>query len=170
MRSPGTRTKVYVDTNIYLYAILHHPQYGQVCAEVLRDLGRGLFSAYGSTLVAIELLGALSKINPHIARRALEDYMALPITILELDETVLMVAALINEVVNVRYDAVHAALMALNGISNVITNDLDDWAKLARRFQDVIGHLQEEGYDVLISAIEVVSPDTYVSWRRGLQP
>ena len=159
-----------MDTNIYLYAILHHPQYGQVCAEVLRDLGRGLFDAYGSTLVAIELLGSLSKIDPHIARRALEDYMALPITILELDEAVLMAATLINEVVNVRYDAIHAALMALNGISNIITNDLDDWTRVARHFQDIIDRLRAEGYDVPISTIEVISPDTYVSWRRGLQP
>jgi len=141
-----------------------------VCAEVLRDLGRGLFDAYGSTLVAIELLGSLSKIDPHIARRALEDYMALPITILELDEAVLMAATLINEAVNVRYDAIHAALMALNGISNIITNDLDDWTRVARHFQDIIDRLRAEGYDVPISTIEVISPDTYVSWRRGLQP
>ena len=137
---------------------------------VLRDLGRGLFDAYGSTLVAIELLGSLSKIDPHIARRALEDYMALPITILELDEAVLMAATLINEAVNVRYDAIHAALMALNGISNIITNDLDDWTRVARHFQDIIDRLRAEGYDVPISTIEVISPDTYVSWRRGLQP
>ena len=133
-------------------------------------MGRGLFDAYGSTLVAIELLGSLSKIDPHIARRALEDYMALPITILELDEAVLMAATLINEVVNVRYDAIHAALMALNGISNIITNDLDDWTRVARHFQDIIDRLRAEGYDVPISTIEVISPDTYVSWRRGLQP
>jgi len=31
--------------------------------------------------------------------------------------------------VDVRYDAVHAALMILNDVPAVITNDLDDWER-----------------------------------------
>ena len=43
-------------------------------------------------------------------------------------------AAIINEVVNVRYDSVHAALVILNDIPTVITNDLDDWIRISRNF------------------------------------
>lgn len=165
MRNPGTRTRAYVDTNIYIYAILHHPRYGSACTTILRDINRGLLEAYGSILVATELLGALSKIDPRIARRALEDYLVSPIIILELDEAVLAAAALINEIVNMRYDAIHAALMMLNGVPNIITNDLNDWMKLTRNFQYVSHHLRAEGYEVLVDAIEVISPDVYVSRR-----
>ncbi|HIE32917.1 MAG TPA: hypothetical protein EYP81_02550 [Thermodesulfobacteriaceae bacterium] len=79
------RARVYIDTNIYVYAILHHPVYGESCAEILRDIGRGIYEAYGSTLVAIELLGALSKIDARVARRALEDYLSLDIRMLGVD-------------------------------------------------------------------------------------
>jgi len=36
-RKAGMRTKAYIDTNIFVYAAIHHPQYGSSCAEMLRD-------------------------------------------------------------------------------------------------------------------------------------
>ena len=106
--------------------------YGGLCAEILRDINKGVYEAYGSILVALELLGSLSKISPHIARRAVEDYLLLKVRLLDINEDAIRLAAIINEVVNVRYDSIHASLMLLNSIPVVVTNDLDDWRKISQ--------------------------------------
>ncbi len=153
-----TRTRVYIDTNIYVYAILHHPVYGKPCAEILKDIARGIYEAYGSVLVAIELLGSLSRIDPVIARRALENYLALDITLLDVDWEALRLAAIINEVVNVRYDAIHAALVLLSNIPVVITNDLDDWSKVSRNLDKIKERMREEEYKTKVDRLQVVPP------------
>ncbi len=55
--------KAYIDINIYVYAIIHHPVYERLCAEILKDIDRGIYEAYGSILVALEVLSSLSKIS-----------------------------------------------------------------------------------------------------------
>lgn len=160
------KTKIYVDTNIYVYAIIHHPVYGKPCKDILIDISRNLYEFCGSLLVAMELLGSLSKINPHVARRGLEDYLALPLTLLSLNEEVLRLAGIIDEVVNIRYDAIHAAIMMLNDIFTVITNDIDDWNRLKDRFGEVLTKVREEGYDITVNRMEVVTPDSYEKWTK----
>ena len=161
------KIKVYVDTNIYVYAIIHHPTFGNLCENVLIDIGRRLYEFHGSLLVAMELLGSLSKIDPYIAKKALEDYFALPLTLLSLNEEVLRFASIINEVANIRYDAVHAAVMLLNGISTIVTNDVDDWNCLKSHFNYVLARVKREGYDLSVNEIEVVTPDSYEKWKKG---
>jgi len=163
------KTKVYVDTNIYVYAIIHHPTFGEPCKRVLIDIGRNLHEFHGSLLVAIELLGSLSKINSHVARRALEDYLALPLTLLNLNEEVLRLASVVDEVVNIRYDAIHAAIMMLNSVSTIITNDVDDWNHLKDRFDEVLTKVKEKGYDISINKMEVITPDSYEDWKKRSQ-
>ena len=86
----------------------------------------GVFEGYGSLMVAIELLGSSSKINTKIARKAVELYFSLNVNILPLNEEVLNLASVINQVVNVKYDSIHAAIVMLNKIPVVVTNDLDN--------------------------------------------
>lgn len=126
------KIRAYIDTNIFVYAILHHPKYGHICSKILEDFRNKAYEPYGSIMVALELLGSLSKINPSIARKGTELYLSLDITILPLNTEALTLALLINEVVNIRYDAVHAAVMMLNDIPVIITNDTDNWLKLSR--------------------------------------
>lgn len=166
------KIRVYIDTNIYVYAILHHPVYGEPCAEILRDTARGLYEAYGSVLVAMELLGSLSKIDAGIARRALEDYLSLDITLLDVDWEALRLAAIINEVVNIRYDSIHAALVLLNNIPVVITNDLDDWGRISRSLNRIREKMREEGYTTGVDRLQIVSPRDYQEWKKimGLEP
>ena len=145
-----------------MYAVLHHPQYG--CAEILRDAARDLFEAYGSLLVTMELLGALSKIDP-AASRAVKDYFLLMPRVLDLTEEAIKLACLINEIVNVRYDSVHLALMLLNQVETVITNDVDDWRRAAEGIGDVKDRARQEGFNVAFGGLHVVTPSTYAAWK-----
>ena len=70
--------RVYIDTNIFIYVALKHPQYYRDCHTILEMLVSREFIGYGS------------------------------------------------------YDALHAALVAQNGIEVVITEDLEDWGKILR--------------------------------------
>ncbi len=160
------KIKAYIDTNIYVYAILHHPVYGESCAEILRDIDRRVYEVYGSILVTLELLGSLSKINPHIARRATEDYLSLDITLLNINEDVIRLAAIINEIVNVRYDSIHASLILLNNIPIIITNDLDDWYRISRNIDRILEIMRKEGYTTTISKLRVIPPRKYKEWRK----
>ncbi len=161
------KIRVYIDTNIYVYAIIHHPVYGEPCAEILRDIGKGLYEVYGSTLVAIELLGALSKIDSSIARRAVEDYLSLGINILEVNEDVIRLATIVNELTSIRYDSIHVALVLLNNIPVVITNDLDDWLKVSKNMHRIVEKIEEEGYTTMINELQVVPPKRYREWRKN---
>ncbi len=163
------RIKAYIDTNIYVYAIVHHPLYGGVCAEILRDTERKVYEAYGSTLVAVELLGALSSIDPRIARRAVEDYLSLDIEVLDINKDVIRLSAIINEVANTRYDSVHAALVLLNHIPVVITNDLDDWYKISKRIHEIVEEARRERYETIINELQIVSPETYHEWKENIR-
>ncbi len=161
------RIKAYIDTNIFIYAIIHHPTYGKVCARILGDLQNGVYEGYGSLMVAIELLGSLSKIDPKVARRAVELYFALNMRLLPLNEEVLTLASLLNEILNLRYDAIHAAAMMLNEVPIIITNDLDNWIKLSRNYAQVLEEVKNRGFNIKLSKLNVVSPATYSLSLKG---
>ena len=167
MRRAGMETKVYIDTNIFVYAVIHHPRYGDACSRILRDMGRR-FEAHGSHMVALELLGSLAKIDPGIARRAVKLYLALDMLIHGIDEEILHMASLINETINIGHDSIHAAIMIANEIPAIITNDLDDWRKLASKYRRVREALEKEGYTVDLEDIEIVSPGNYDDWAGRL--
>gem|GEM_PF-397393 len=169
MRSPGARIKAYIDTNIYVYAILHHPVYGEVCSNIIRDIGRGLYEAHGSHMVAIELLGSLSRIDPSLARKAVELYLSSRhVVIHELSEDVIHLASIINELTNVRYDSVHAAVMLLNSIQVVISNDRDDWLRLLSKYDAIKEKVGRETYVKLPEVLSLVTPNEYREWVKNL--
>ena len=117
--------------------------------------------------MALELLGSLSKINPHVARRATEDYLLLGITSLNINEDIVRLATIINEVVNVRYDSIHASLILLNEIPVIITNDLSDWHKISKNLNKILERIGEEGYTTSVNKLQVVSPKEYREWRKA---
>ena len=163
------KIRAYIDTNIFVYAILHHPEYGNICSKILEDFKDKVYEPYGSMMVALELFGSLSKINPSIARKATELYLSLDITILPLNTEALTLALLINEVVNIRYDAVHAAIMILNDIPVIITNDTDNWLKLSRNYEKVLEKLINEGYHISLTKVNVVTPNQYSKWYEKVK-
>ena len=155
--------KAYIDTNVFIYAAVHHPSFGPPCARVLREAYRGSFTPCGSLLVAVELLGAMSRLRPSAARRVVEDYFLIVREVLPLTVEVLELACIVNEVVNLRYDAIHLAVMALGGVEVVITYDVDDWHKAAKRFRDIVDLAGREGFELKISRLVVVTPDELAS-------
>ena len=168
LRSLGMRTRVYIDTNIFIYAIFRDPKFGKICRTILRDMGSGLFDAYGSILVAIELLGAISKIDPTVASKATNLYFQLPHKILGVNPKILRMASHITDVVNLRYDSIHLAIMIENSIDKIITNDKDDWYRAKTSFKEIKEKLEKEGFESKIRGIEVITPEEYGSFKKAL--
>lgn len=103
-----------------------------------------------------------------MASRAVKLYLALGLDMLPLKVEVLGLASLINEEVNVGYDAVHAAIMMLNSVPVILTNDIDDWLKLAKQYSRVSERAKQEGYDIRLEKLEGVTPKEYSTWIKTL--
>ena len=162
------KIKVYIDTNILLYAMLHHPEFGYTCEEIVRDIGKKLFLSTGSNLVAMEILGVLSKIDPSKARKAANDYYKLSLDELVIDPTVIDFAGAINEVVNIRYDGIHAAVMIMNDVNTIITNDTDNWKKLSTHFKEIIPIIIDKSLSFIGSQLNVITPKNYSKWKEAI--
>lgn len=160
--------KAYIDTNIYVYAILHHPVFGDKAERVVRDAVKGRFEAYGSLFVAIEILGALSKINVNKASIATEAYLQLDIRLLGIDPLTVKAATIINRLTGVKYDSIHAALMFLNNIDTVITNDEKDWKQISSKAHEILDEFEVYGLESEISRIHVVTTNTYKKWVENM--
>jgi predicted nucleic acid-binding protein len=119
----------YIGTNIFIYSALAHPVYGESCKQIVDDIQNQKIKAYCSFLVPIELLGALSRINPQKAGLALQAFFSLPINMLVVDEQVMQEAAKLTGESGVGYDSVHAACMCLKGLDKIVTEDAGDWKK-----------------------------------------
>ena len=145
-------SKIFVDANIFLYAILGHPALKPRCQKFLVNIENGLYRATTSSLVFNEVLHKLmltDAVKTHglsSEREALKlikekpelisnmsmvwkNYSELkkyPITIVSIDEEALDTGVLLSR----KYgrlisDAVHAAIMKINTIDNIATNDSD---------------------------------------------
>lgn len=151
----------YIDTNIYVYVTLKNIRYFEKCKHILKDTLNGKLSAYGSLFVATEILGSLSKIDPHIAQEALKAYLSMPIHNLEITYEVLQLAALINTFTNIRYDSIHAAIMISNGVSNIITNDVDDWTLFKEKYVNLKKVIAQHGFEIKTSKFKIITADSY---------
>jgi len=155
------KIKAYIDTNIYVYVAVRNIKYFDICREILKDIVKNRIEAYGSKLIAIEIIGSLSKIDPYIANETLKSYISMPIKNLEISEEILLIAAYMNMKVNVRYDAIHAALAIKNNIPNIITNDINHWKKISDNFNIIVGSLKRIGITTEMDGINIITPDTY---------
>ncbi len=144
--------RVFLDTNIFVYVALKHPDFYDSCYEILELSVDEYYHGYGSDLVLFELFGALSKINPKAAYEAAISYLNLPITRLEINRDVIKVAYKIAEKSGVTYDSIHAATMMINGINLIITEDLTDWIKIKKCWKNVAEELDIKISDLIIYA------------------
>ncbi|QOJ79003.1 hypothetical protein IG193_00615 [Infirmifilum lucidum] len=113
-RSRGTKTSAYLDTDIYVCVALRNRTYYEKCRAILYDAYSERVRAYGSPIVAAELLGSLSRVDAKLAREAMKAYLAMPVVNLEVTSETLLLASLVNTVTNIGYDAIHASLLLLN--------------------------------------------------------
>ena len=121
---------MFIDTNVYVYVAIKHPEFFDKCYKVLQMLVDGEYEGYGSKFVLFELFGALSKINPVAAYEASYYYLNLPLKSLDMDRGALELARDIAIKSGVTYDAIHAAMMMRNNITTIITEDLRDWLRI----------------------------------------
>lgn len=151
MRNQLKGRRVYIDTNIFVYIALRHPEYFEQCFRVVEGLVLKEFEGYGSDLVSFELFGALSRISVEAAYEAVNAYLDLPLTILRPNRETYVYAYRIAKLSKTTYDAVHAALVAQNGIEVVVTEDLSDWSRILNSW-----HILEEEFGV--KGLTVLSP------------
>ena len=124
--------RVYIDTNIFIYVALKDPEFYKRCYSILDMLISKEFIGYGSHLILFELFGALSRINVEAAYEAVNSYLDLPLTILELNRETFNYAKEIAMLSRTTYDSIHAALIAQNRLDAVVTEDIENWSKILR--------------------------------------
>jgi len=132
LRSPLRGRRAYIDTNVLVYVALKHPVFYEGCYRVLRMLVDGEFEGYGSQLVLFELFGSLARVEVRAAYEAATQYLNLPLRLLSLDRVALTYAFELTRRAGVTYNAVHAGLVARNGLDVVVTEDLEDWGRILR--------------------------------------
>ena len=152
--------RAYIDTNIYVYIALKHPDFYRECYNVLHMLVSKKFIGYGSHLVFFELFGALSKINVEAAYEAVNSCLNLPLIILEINRDTFMYAKEIAMLSGVTYDSLHAALVAQNNIELVVTEDLEDWSKILEAWPKVKRKLKVKNLVVFSPTRGLISSST----------
>lgn len=121
----------YLDTNVIIYAVENHPKYGAKCRKILEDLEAGKLEVCCSSLVLVEVMSALVKINKILRgrgereldiRKNIDAILSLPIRWLEVSPMLIRRASECEYPVS-GVDYVHLASMELNGVENVISAD-----------------------------------------------
>lgn len=120
---------IYIDTNIFIYAIENHPKYGTACKKVLADIMDKKIDAACSTLVLAEILNVLVKIRKLTAGKldvkgSIKAVLSFPITWFDMDFFILENAANYNYNVS-GIDYIHIAAMEINNIKKVISADAE---------------------------------------------
>ena len=120
---------MYIDTNIFVYAIENHPKYGTSCKKVLIDIMNKKIDAACSILVLAELLNVLVKIRKLVKEKlnvkgSIQALLSLPITWFDMDFYVIENAAGYNYNIS-GIDYIHIATMEINAIRGIISADAE---------------------------------------------
>ena len=119
---------IYVDTNVFVYAIENHPKYGAACKKILIDVMNRKIDAACSILVLAELLNALVKMRK-LAKKldvkgSVQAVLSFPLTWFEMDFFVLENAS--EYTYNISGgDYIHVATMEINAIKKVLSADAE---------------------------------------------
>jgi len=121
----------YLDTNVIIYAIESHPKYGEKCKNVLKAIESAELEVCASTLVLVEVINVLCKLNRILEeagkeklniRKNIDAVLSLPIKWIELDFAIIRRASEYKFKVS-GIDYVHVASMELNLVDEVISAD-----------------------------------------------
>jgi predicted nucleic acid-binding protein len=146
------QSRIFIDANIFLYGALDYTKYRAACRAFLQNVESGTYFAATSALVLNEvvhklILAETTKTyrlrSESEAKKLIEDkpetissltrvwktyavIRAYPLVIYSIDKATMDMAADLSS----RYglfisDASHLAVMKMNGISNIVTNDND---------------------------------------------
>jgi predicted nucleic acid-binding protein len=133
---------IYIDTNIFIYAIENHPKYGKACKKILEDIESEKLKAASSVLVLVEIINVITKLNKILKKEGkkmldlkqnVEAILSLPITWIDLNFLIVERASEYTYDIN-GVDYIHAATMDINSINEIISADEDlDKVKTIKR-------------------------------------
>lgn len=133
---------IYIDTNVFIYAIENHPKYGNKCKKILTDIQAEKLKVGASVLILVEIINVLTKLNKILMKEKkkhlnlkenVNSILSLPITWFDLDFLTIEKASEYSYDIN-GVDYIHAATMEVNSIDEVISadEDLDKIKKIKR--------------------------------------
>ena len=120
---------IYIDTNVFVYAIENHPKYGAACKKILTDIMHKEIDAACSVIVLAELLNVLVRLRKLTGgkldvKRSMQAILSLPITWFDLNFFVMENAAGYNYKIS-GIDYVHIATMEINAIKKTVSADAE---------------------------------------------
>ena len=120
---------IYIDTNVFVYAIENHQKYGAACKKILVDIMNKDIDAACSVIVLAELLNVLVKMRKITGdnldvRKSINAMLSLPITWFDLNFFVLGYAAGYKFKIS-GIDYVHIATMEIHSIKKNISADTE---------------------------------------------
>lgn len=117
--------KVFIDSNIFIYAAQAHPKFGESCKKILEDIESGKLEATTSVLNIAEVAEFIDRNeNRKASINVLELLLALPMGIEDVVKEHEVDALSIFSTPEANYfDTVFAAVMKEKFIDIIITND-----------------------------------------------
>ena len=132
----------YLDTNIILYAIQNHPEYGSPCKKILTAIESGREKVGASTLVLLEVYGTLRKLNGILRRKKKKELdiqgnisAILSLPIVWFDMSVFVIERAITYSYQMQTaDYIHLATADIQGMREIFSADheFDDISWLSR--------------------------------------
>jgi len=126
----------YIDTNVWIYAMIAHPKYGEKCKGILKKIEEEKLRASISTQVLGEVAGVLySKYKVKDTTSQLNAVLSYPIDIYITHPDVIRVAAEYARDYSITpYDGIHIALAVEHNVKDIISADRElDKVELIRR-------------------------------------
>jgi predicted nucleic acid-binding protein len=120
-------SKIYLDTNIFIYALEGYPEYESILTSLFNQIDNGTYTAVSSELTLAEvLIKPLMDNNPNLQQTYTEILQSSDsLTLANIDRHILIEAAMIRASSNAIHlpDAIHLATAKLYQCSCFITND-----------------------------------------------
>jgi len=120
--------KAYIDSNVFLYAILSEDKIGDKAREIISKIKNGDYKAYTSVLTIDELLwNAKKEISREKSADIAKDFLSLiNLECLDANKEIILTSIEIykNEKLDPR-DAIHLASMRAKNIKKIISSDSD---------------------------------------------
>lgn len=116
---------IYVDTNVWIYAAIAHPEYGQRCKAILEQIEKGELEAVISVQVLSEVAGVLYQqyrvkdLTKHVTA-----ILSYPMEIVDVTPDIVLRAAEYSRDYNILpYDGIHVASALSSLVTEILSAD-----------------------------------------------
>jgi len=130
----------YIDTNVWIYAMIAHPKYGEKCREILSKIEAEKLEAAISTQVLGEITGVLySQYKVKDTTSQLNAVLSYPIDVYIIHPDVIRVAAEYARDYGITpYDGIHVASAVENNVKEIVSADREfDKVETIRRIDPI---------------------------------